>query len=448
MTSTRTPVKEIQDVVGSKKHADEQGKAATLAEKSLVYIIGTHPLLTTTFIDREVSALRRLGIEVRIISARRPSPDTPLSRDQRELQRSVTYLIPVAWRVLIFSHLYFAAMHPRTYFSTLRYLVTRPHPSLKARLKTILHFGEGVYAAYLIRDRRFRELHAHFVDRAATIALVAGRLLDKPYSLSLHAGADIYVDPVLLREKVVEARHVVSCTSHNVAHVAAIAGEDLSEKMSHINHGLDLSEYRRESRLSGDVPYILAVGQLKGRKGLIPLIRACRRLKDENYRFRCRIVGGGPQFEELRHVVAQLGVGDRVTLCGALPHESVIEEYRRATIFVLPCIKTAEGDVDGFPNVVAEAMASRVPIVTSDLPAIRQVVKHRVNGLLVPPGDEEALAASMKDLLDQPALRERFGARGRQSVLGLFDIEANVRRFVMTLWPEWCESASRGSDGR
>lgn len=413
--------------------------------RSLVYIVGTYPLLTTTFIDREIRELRTNGIDVRVVAVR-PPVDVTLSHDQKVLQRYVSYLLPVRWVSLISAHAVFALGRPRRFFATLAFLLTRPHPSWRARLKSLLHFGEGVLVAHLVRGVDFDELHAHFADRAATIALVASRLLDKPYSLSIHAGADIFVRPVLLREKIQEARHVVTCTEHNREHVLSIAGPDLRHKVSHVRHGLDLDLYPAATPPS-DLPLILSVGQLAERKGFAGLIRALRVLIDEGYEFRCRIVGEGPQRGELEALVAELSLEEVVELCGALGHEQVIEEYGRATMFVLPCTRTRTGDVDGIPNVLAEAMASRLPVVTSDLPAIREIVRDRKSGLLITPGDVTSLVAAIRRLLGDPELREELGRRGRGTVRREFEVETNIRRFAETMWPEWFEMGLRMDGG-
>ena len=404
---------------------------------NLIYLTGTYPILTTTFIDREIKMLRQWGVDLKIVAIRRPPTDMPLSKDQKELQQGVIYLLPVAWMSLIASHLYFAFLRPRRYFQSLIFLMTRSHPSLKARIKTLLHFGEGVYAAYLVRKHQFREFHAHFVDRAATVALVAGRLLGKPYSLSIHAGADIYVNPVLLREKITEARRAVTCSLYNKTHLEALIGQDLSDKISYFHHGLDLNEYQPSPPSSNGKPLILSVGQLARRKGFAQLIKGCRGLKDQGYEFNCQIVGQGPQREELNELVSQLSLEDTVTFLGAIPHDEVIEKYRQATMFVLPCIQTDEGDVDGIPNVICEAMAMQLPVISTSVSAIPEILEHEVNGLLLPPDDNQALVKAMAHLLDEPALRARLGGNGRQSMIETFDIERNVRRFATTLWPEW-----------
>jgi len=394
----------------------------------LVYIIGTFPSFTTTFIDREIKSLRQRGVDLQVVSIRRPATGMPLSVEQRELQQGVTYLLPVDWLKFIIANLYFVSLRPLVYFRTLFYLLTCPHPDPKARVMTFLHFAEGVYAAYLLRNRLFDQLHAHFVDRAAIVALVASHLLDKPYSLTAHAN-DIYAKPVLLREKIAEAKFITTCTGYNQAYLRRMVGDELNGKLHLTYHGLDLNNYQPSSSLpQGNRPLLLSIGRLTEKKGFSYLIAACRRLKDQGYDFICHIVGEGPLYQELEAQITQLGLKDTVTLCGAMPHEAVIDKYRQATLFALSCVTARDGDRDGIPNVLAEAMAMQLPIVSTRHSGIPELVEDKISGLLVPPNDEEALAEALAELLDNPALRRRLGQRGRQKVLKDFDVERNVQR--------------------
>lgn len=408
----------------------------------LVYVIGTYPSMSITFIDREIKILREWGVNLQILAVRRPVAGMPLSADQEALKEGVIYLLPVRWLSLVFSHFYFGFSRPLRYFKTLFYLLTRPHPRGKARylnfrFMTFLHFAEAVYGAYLLLGKEFQELHGHFVERAATIALVISRLLDKPYSLSIHAGPDIFVNPIMLREKIMEARHVACCTAYNKAHVESIVGQDLSYKISCIHHGLDLTRYQPNPIASNESSRILSVAQLFERKGLVHLIEACRLLKDRGYDFTCHILGDGPQRFELENLLRKLSLENVVILHGSVPHEEVIENYRQATMSVLPCVKANDGDMDGFPNVLAEAMAMQVPVISTNVSAVPELIKDGVNGLLVPPADNHALSAAMGKLLNDPALRVKLGQNGRQSVLDSFDAHCNIRRFATTLWPDW-----------
>lgn len=393
----------------------------------LAYIIGTYPLLTTTFIDREISAMRQGGARLHVVSIRRPSGQ--LSDRQKVLQQGVTYLLPVSLPSFMGGHLRFALLRPAIYFGTLLYLLTRSHPSLKSRFMTLLHFAEAVYVAHVLRHDPCDHIHAHFMDRAATLALVSSRLLNVPYSVSAHA-RDIYVDPVLLSEKLWGAKFVATCTAYNRAYLSRFVRDDRDDRLKCIHHGLDVNNYQPGSGAPQGKPVLMAVGQLKEKKGFVYLLQACRMLKDRGYDFECRIVGEGPLRETLEAQIRQLALQDAVILCGALPHQEVIDNYRRSIIFVLPCVLGADGDRDGIPNVILEAMAMQLPVVSTRHSGIPEAVENGVSGLLVPPADAPALAEALAKLLDDPDSRQRFGQQGRQMIVECFDAEQNVKRLL------------------
>ncbi len=390
----------------------------------LVYIIGSYPVLTTTFIDREIQLLRAWGISLLIIAIRQPQ--TALSPEQEALRKDVSYMLPLNVMSFLRGHLHFLLRKPAVYFSLLFSLIKRPHPHAQDIWKTVLHFLEGVYAAHLIRQDACDHIHAHFADRAATVALVASRLLDISYSLTAHA-ADIFVHPVLLSEKISNASFVATCTAYNRTHLTTLVGEAVQPKIKCIYHGLDTSHYQGFQQPASELIRILAVGQLKEKKGFQYLIQACRSLKDLGYDFECGIIGEGPLHQALDEQIRTLKLEGNVTLYGALPHQEVIQKYRQASIFVLPSVLGADGDRDGIPNVILEALAMQLPVISTAHSGIPEVIQNGVNGLLVSPTDAPALASALVRLIDNPGLRRTLGATGRQVVLDRFDLERNVR---------------------
>jgi glycosyltransferase involved in cell wall biosynthesis len=398
--------------------------SAASRQLHLAYIIGTYPSLTTTFIDREIRVLRSEGVQLQVVAVRRPRSD--ISAEQRELQRGVRYLLPASPPEVAIAHLRFVLLQPLAYTATLLYLLTRRHPSARAWLMTLIHFAMGVYAADLLRHERPDQIHAHFVDRSATVALVAGRLLGVPYSVTAHAN-DIYVAPVLLPEKLAGARFVATCTGYNRAHLARIGGRALEPRLRRIYHGLELGRYRPNGGPPPGTPVVLAVGQLKEKKGFGHLVAAMALLRGRGLDVTCRIVGEGPLRPQLEAQILRLGLEGVVTLSGALPHEDVIAAYHGATIFVLPCVTGGDGDRDGIPNVILEAMAVGLPVVSTDHSGIPEAVRDGVTGLLVPSAETAALADAIGRLLIDPDLRRRIGAQAREAVAEQFDAERNVR---------------------
>jgi glycosyltransferase involved in cell wall biosynthesis len=409
--------------------------ASTTRQKNITYLIGSYPLLTTTFIDREIRQMVEWGVNLQVISIRQPHG--LLSAEQRELQSRVTYLLPVSWRVLAAAHLHFAVFSLPLYLGTLFFLLTRPHPSLKSRFMTLLHFVEGVYAAGILRQRACDHIHAHFMDRAATAALVVSRLLHIPYSVTAHAN-DIYVDPVLVNEKLSLAKFVATCTRYNYDYLSRLGTGSFSHKMRCIYHGVDtcLCGEDHGSSLNSSSPdnsspessLVLAVGQLKEKKGFTYLIKACRIMKDRGFDLQCQIVGDGALRTTLQAEINQLTLQNTVTLCGPLPAQQVFGKYRQASIFTLPAVLASNGDRDGIPNVILEAMAFELPVISTNHSAIPEAVEDGVTGLIVPPADAVALADALACLLSDEGYRQRLGKRGRQAVIEKFSLEHNLKQ--------------------
>ena len=394
----------------------------------LTYLMGRYPVLTETFIDREILRLIDRGVDLRIVSIRQA--DENLSPRQEPLRDRVTYLMPISPLRLIVAHLTAVVGRPRTYFGTLAWLLTRRHPA-GTRLRTLLHFATGIYAAWTLRDRKGVHIHAHFADRAATVALVAGRFLDTTYSVTAHA-REIYVAPVLLSERISHAAFTATCTEYNRRHLSTLVDPATAARILRLYHGLDLSTFDGEPRRLEDAerPLLLSVAQLWERKGLEDLVRACRLLVDRGRRFHCQIVGEGPLRPRLETLIAELQLNDVVSLTGSMRHPDVVERLAAARAFVLPCVVAPDGDRDGIPNVILEAMAAGLPVVSTPVSGIPEVVRDGETGFLVPEHDPTAVADAAERLLADAGLAGRLGEAGRSFVRQEFDLHRNVDRLM------------------
>ena len=394
----------------------------------VAYIIGTYPSLTTTFIDREIRTLRKLGLQIKILSIRMPSSKI-LHLDQYDgLRESILYLIPTSWFTFITAHLYFVVFTPLVYFSLLGTLFFGPHPSIYLRIKTFLHFAEGVYAAYLLRGERCDHVHAHFLDRASLVALCVSKFLNRPYSLTAHAN-DIYVKPMLVEKKIVESKFTVTVSEFNKEHLINTYPTIDAEKIKVLHPWVDTGNFLPSLKKNkNEVLRILSVGRLVEKKGHQYLIDACHFLQQENLNFECYIIGEGPLRSELEERVIDYGLSKNVRFLGGLPQPEVLMQLDQADLFVLACTIAKDGDRDGMPVALAEAMAMELPVISTDILGLNELVKPDA-GLLVPPNNPKVLAKAVQEIAGADvAVRRSMGKAGRNIVIKEFDVNNGIRR--------------------
>src|SRR5581483_2419431 len=325
---------------------------------------------------------------VRLVSIRRPHGGNAQS------ENGILYLLPPDWVRLLWAHLFFALTQTRVYGTLLVWMLTRPHRDSVERVKTFLHFGEGVYAAYLLRAEPFDHIHAHFVDRAALVALCIGKLLNKAYSLTAHAN-DIFIAPALLAEKLGGARFVVTVSEFNKEYLLRHCPGLKAERVRVLHPWVELKDFQPSiCRTPTEQLTILSVGRLVEKKGHRYLIEACSLLHKRGMELDCHILGEGPLGEELEELIRANDLTGCVHLDGAQPQEQVLAHLKRADVFVLPVVIAPNGDRDGMPVALAEAMAMQLPVISTNILGIPEMVRPSA-GILVPPEDSATLAEAI-----------------------------------------------------
>lgn len=300
-------------------------------------------------------------------------------------------------------------------------------------------------AARLLEAPDVRHLHAHFAHGTTTVTRYASMITGLPFSFTAHA-RDIYVEKLnpggLLERKLRDARFVVTCTETNRRHLERMAD---GIPVHRIYHGLN-AEFTRILAAGGPAPTpngrfrVLAVGRLVAKKGFDVLVEACSLVAAQGVPVEAVIVGHPAPLEpevrpELEAQIASLGLGGRVRIVGSIAQSELYEEYRRASAFCLPCRIADTGDRDGIPNVMVEAMACGVPVVSTDVSAIPELVTSGSNGLLVAPEDSRAVADALLQLHRDPELARRLGAAAVSTVCARFDGDRLVDELV-TLFRE------------
>jgi glycosyltransferase involved in cell wall biosynthesis len=394
----------------------------------VAYIVAEFPRLTETFIERETEAVERQGVEVVVFALRRGAGTSDLQT--RKLAAGHLFYRPSVWSpsfAAIASGL--ALRHPLHLVS----LVGRTKLAYWRRplvaIRSCFNLSAAAYFAWLARNLGIRHIHAQFASMPATVAWAMSRFSGLPYSVAAHA-RDIFVRDELLGEKLRCASLVVTCTEYGRRVLLEQHPGAASEKIVTVYHGLDLASYQRTRAEQGGLPLIVAIGRLIEKKGFEHLVRSCAALRDERRQFRCQIVGEGEQRTKLETLIAKLGLAETVTLTGARPRDAVIRLLSEATVLVAPSVVAPDGDRDGLPNVLLEALAMRVPVVASDVAGIPELVRDGETGLLTPPRDEHALARRMAELLDSSELRQKLAENGRREVERRFNVDANVRALV------------------
>lgn len=395
----------------------------------VTYIVGCYPFINITFIHREIVSMRRQGVNLDIVSMLRPKEGYILEEAREELNKTF-YVLPINWLQFLAANIFFIFTRPHIYFHSLFYLFSRPHDTLKQRLKTVGHFALGSYVAWCLRRSKPQHIHAHFADRATVVAYVAARLLEVNHSFTAHA-KDIYAENVFLPDKISTAKFVTTCTRFNQEYLISLSKEQ--KKIHLLYHGLDFSEFANLSKQTLKPPLILSIGKLVEKKGFIYLIEACKKLRDQGQCFVCWIIGEGPDRNELTVQIEQAGLQNHVHLKGNIPYSEVLKALSQATIFTLPCVVAANNDRDGIPNVILEAMASGVPVVSTPISAIPESIIDGETGYLVPSRSSEALADKLALLLNSQVDRERLSHQAGIFVRNNFEVDKNVRGLKVLL---------------
>ncbi|MGB0383546.1 MAG: glycosyltransferase [Ardenticatenaceae bacterium] len=389
----------------------------------IAYILKMYPRFSETFIVNEILELERRGIDIRIYSLRKPD-DGRFHAALARVKANVVY-VP-QYPHMEPERIKRAHQEVRNAFPE-RYRQVRRYSEDRGQSYAIKRFLQAGYVAAHLLKHPVDGMHAHFASSATRVANLVKHMIGVPYSVTAHA-KDIFhqdVSPNSLRNKIHDARFVVTVSQFNQAYLENVMG-DVPSDIRCLYNGIDLTRFRPHPTIKREPNLILGVGRLVEKKGFDTLIRACHILTTWGLDFRCEIIGKGALRDPLKQLIVDLGVQERVRLVGPKPQDGVLAAYRRASIFTLPCVIGSDGNRDGLPTVLLEAMATGLPVVSTNLTGVPEIIDHGQNGLLVPPGNEQALARTLAKLLTNPARRQQMGQAARQKVEHAFDVRQNV----------------------
>jgi len=404
-------------VAGERARVDLMKGAAPQAQAlHVAYVLEAYE----TFIVDEINELRRQGHRVTVLNAFRP---LPLQDPVKEATRRDSLYFPDRYVGVPAANARAFLTHPGRYLRGGKQLFGEPG--------TFHMLPLGAWFARIVREGGIEHVHATFGTRTATLARIVSRLSGVPFSFTTHA-YDIFIRNPTLEWKAREASFVRTISKYNRRFIGeTYPGVPLDRV--HVRYlGVDPARFAFIDALPPAPPFrIVSVGRLAGIKGHDLLIDACRRLLDKGYAVDCTIVGDGQLRERHEKQIESLHVGDHVHLTGARPHEEVRQLLNRAHLFVLASrTRRTDRDQDGIPVALMEAMAMGLPVVSTTVSGIPELIQDGVSGLLVPPENPEALTDAMARMLDDAAMADRLRRAGRRTIETTFDQETNTREFA------------------
>jgi colanic acid/amylovoran biosynthesis glycosyltransferase len=405
----------------------------------ILHLVSAFPPLSEIFVMREIRQLRASGWNI-AIGPLRPLHRTPRAQGFEDLESCA---IPVRWISfdLLAGLLFVLLSRPRRCWKCLRIILASPGQPVRF-VKMVYTLVSAMRVAWRVRKANVELVRAHFLHTEALAARFIGLLLGVPYSVTVYT-VFVELPKMVIRDIVSHAAFLVADT-HQTEHFLITFGIE-PDRIHVVHNSVNIEEFPlRLLEKATDRPIVLGVGRLDPKKGFDVLISACSMLRDRGVDFRCLIVGDGAEREKFLAMRARLKLENYVEMAGELSFAEVKPWYYKAAVFAMPSVVTSEGQTDGLPTVVIEAMASGLPIVGSSVAGIPEAVQEGVNGFLVPAGEPEQLANRLQLLLEQKNLRVQFGSESRRLAESQFSLDKKAR-VLSQLIQEHMNSAVRSS---
>ncbi|MEC5271998.1 glycosyltransferase [Caldifermentibacillus hisashii] len=399
--------------------------------KKIIYIVSVFPSTSATFVLNEMLRLKERGYQVTILSLRHPVNE--VIQTGTENFKSIYYLPHIKQRKkdifkLLSKNMQFFISHPVMYIKNL-------FNACKFKSSKMLYdFFRAVYIVPMINSLNIKHVHAQFAHGPTNIAYFIKQLTNQKYSFTCHA-VDLFVQntPRILEEKIKNSEFVATISSFNVNFIEErLLDKNLIEKVNVVRCGIDLEKITPNNNNSNarNVVKILSIGRFVEKKGFVYLVDALYKLKVRGLSFNCQLIGDGTLFNEIKKKIKELKLTNDIELLGKLDSKKIGEYLSDSDIFVLPCITAKDGDMDGIPVSIMEAMAYKVPVISTRISGIPELIINGESGLLVEEKDSEMLAEALEKLILNKRLRLILGKSGRRKIEEEYNLDQNVNKLI------------------
>jgi glycosyltransferase involved in cell wall biosynthesis len=394
----------------------------------LAYLTSQYPAASHTFIRREIAALRELGWTIDTFSVRPPGPDeTRSDADRSEFDRTF-YILEQPALAFIGAHLAALLRRPGKYLKTFGLALGHRQPGARGLFLAFAHFAESILLARQLERVEVRHLHNHFANSAATVGLLASKLLGIGWSFTMHGISETdYPAGLMLGRKIEEADFVACVSWFGRAQGMRLVSPSHWTKMHVVRCGIPLDKLPTPSPVSSAGKTIVCVGRLSPEKGQAGLLEAFASVRTKHPKASLVLAGDGPDRTNLGAIAKDLGIGDAVTFVGRLTEEDALAEIARSDVLVLPSF------MEGLPIVLMEAMAIGVPVIASRIAGIPELVEDGKTGLLFTPSNWEELVDCMDRLLSDDKLCAAITRRAKARVLDEFDGRKSAAKLARIL---------------
>ena len=392
-----------------------------MPESRLAYLTSLYPASSHTFIRREVEALRKLGFDIDTYSVRPPSAaEIANDLDRVEADRTF-YLLRQPLTAFVAAHFALLFTRPASYLEALGTALSHRQPGARGLLLGIAHFAESVLLARKLQTRGTKHLHNHFANSAATVGLLAAKLIGIRWSFTMHGISETDYPAGLMLGRKIDRADFVACVSwFGRAQGMRIVDPGSWDKMHVVRCGLPFDRVPEKKSASESLDTIICVGRLSPEKGQAGLLQCFAKLSAKHPKLNLRLVGDGPDRPALESLAEELGI--QVSFAGRLSETDTLAAIAESDLLVLPSF------MEGLPIVLMEAMAIGVPVIASRVAGIPELVEHEMSGLLFAPSDWDQLEQQIERLIADRSLREAVAKRGKVKVSEEFVASKSAER--------------------
>lgn len=408
---------------GLSMSADTRGPEVKTPLK-LAYFCAQYPAISHTFVLKEVLALRTQGVDIKTFSLRRASAAHLLSTDDHQAYQTTQAILPPEWSKLLAAHAALFRRTPRGYAAALLSAMRNAPVGVRGRLWQLFYFVESVLLWHECRAQQIRHIHVHLANAAADVALLAVQIGDTTdvdewsWSFTMHGPTEFTnVDRFRLAEKVRRARFVVCISDYARSQLMALSDPAMWGKLHVVHVGVPSERFAPPDRVTDatSANRILCVGRLVPEKGHVILLQAAAELQRRGINVEVDLVGEGPTRASLEHLAEELGVGSQIHFHGAVGQDDIRSFYARASLFCLPSF------AEGIPGVLMEAMAMELPVISTRITGISELVTDKLDGLLVSPSRLDQLVDAILTVVTDATYARELGRQGRAKVLSCFN---------------------------